>query len=62
MKTLTKAHGAIIIENDDGTQQRWWTIRQNAIEIGLMAERNLIECGELKPEQRRVITRKESRQ
>jgi hypothetical protein len=48
----------------DASQQAYrhmWAMRQAAIEAGLIAERVLIEAGELKPEDRRVITRKESR-
>ena len=41
--------------------RHWWQMRQSAIEAGLLAERVLIEAGELKPDDRRVITRKESR-
>jgi hypothetical protein len=41
--------------------RQWWQMRQSAIEAGLIAERVLIDAGELKPEDRRVITRKESR-
>ena len=41
--------------------RQMWAMRQAAIEAGLIAERVLIEAGELRPEDRRVITRKESR-
>ena len=41
--------------------RHWWTVRQAAIELGLMAERNLIACGELSPNDRRIINRKEAR-
>jgi len=48
----------------DASQQAYrqmWAMRQAASEAGLIAERVLIEAGELRPEDRRVITRKESR-
>ena len=41
--------------------QHWWQVRQAAIELGLMAERNLIAAGELKENDRRIVNRKESR-
>ena len=41
--------------------RQWWQMRQAAIEAGLIAERVLIEAGELQPDNRRIITRKESR-
>jgi len=41
--------------------RQWWQMRQSAIEIGLIAERALIEAGELRPEDRRIASRKESR-
>jgi hypothetical protein len=53
-----------ILAQADDTQlayRRWWQMRQSAIEAGLIAERVLIEAGEMKPDDRRIITRKESR-
>lgn len=40
---------------------RWWAMRQYAIEIGLMAERMLIEHNALTPKGRRFLSRDEWR-
>jgi len=48
--------------NDKQAEARhWWTVRQAAIELGLIAERNLIAAGELQENDRRIVNRKESR-
>jgi hypothetical protein len=48
--------------NDKQAEARhWWAVRQAAIELGLIAERNLIAAGELSPNDRRIINRKEAR-
>ena len=48
--------------NDKQAEARhWWTVRQAAIELGLIAERNLIAAGELKENDRRIVNRKELR-
>ena len=40
----------------------WLNIRANAIEIGLMAERNLIAAGRIAESDRRILSRDEARQ
>jgi hypothetical protein len=48
--------------NDKQAEARhWWQVRQAAIELGLIAERHLIAAGELSPNDRRIINRKEAR-
>ena len=46
----------------DTTMTYWFAIRANAIEIGLMAERNLIAAGRITESDRRILSRDEARQ
>ena len=54
-----------IVENmsDDEAEQlgRWWAMRQTAIEIGILAERQLLLFGALADSDRRFYNRKEWR-
>lgn len=43
------------------TARHWWAMRQHAIEIGAIAEAELIRLGELGHEDRAVLTKKERR-
>ena len=40
---------------------RWWLMRENAIEIGVLAERQLMEAGAIEPNDRRFYNRDEWR-
>ena len=51
-----------IIAADETLLNHWREMRRYAIEIGLIAERQLIAMDAMAPEQRRVMTRKEARQ
>ena len=42
--------------------KHWIDIRANAIEIGILAERQLIAVGYLSAEDRRILSRAEARQ
>jgi len=39
----------------------WWRLREHAIEIGIMAERELIRANALEPDKRRFYNRSEFR-
>jgi hypothetical protein len=41
--------------------EHWQRIRQEAIEVAIIAERQLIAMGQMDEQDRRVFTRKESR-
>ena len=49
------------IELDNSLVQHWLTIRQLAIEMGTTAERNLIQMGAMRPENRAIWSRRERR-
>lgn len=40
----------------------WFAIRANAIEVGIIAERNLVAAGHLDADERRILSRAEARQ
>jgi hypothetical protein len=42
--------------------KHWVKIRANAIEVGIIAERNLIEAGHMADSDRRILSRAESRE
>ena len=46
----------------DTTMTYWFAIRANAIEVGLIAERNLIAAGRMAESDRRILSRDEARQ
>ena len=46
----------------DATMTYWFAIRANAIEVGLIAERNLIAAGRIAESDRRILSRDEARQ